>query len=286
MAIEKLATDKQKRKSPSSKMEKSAQNSQGLHLNKILSQKIQAVQTDRPMAKIALEGLSVYYGQKHVVKHITMDIPYHQVTAFIGPSGCGKTTVLRCINRMNDFIDSCRVEGEIFIEGVPIYQQDEVNIHALRKNVGMVFQKPNPFPRSIYKNLIYGPKLHGQLAHKADADALVERVLKKVYLWDEVKDRLHENAFGLSVEPRIILLDEPCSALDPISTAKIEELILELKQNYTIVMVTHNMQQAKRISDKTAYFHLGEVVEFGDTAQIFEDPKFDQTRGYVQGEFG
>jgi phosphate transport system ATP-binding protein len=232
------------------------------------------------------------------LKNINMKIPNRRVTAFIGPSGCGKSTLLRCFNRMNDLIDICRVEGRITLDGRNIYDR-AVDVAELRRKVGMVFQKPNPFPKSIYENVAYGLRLQG-VNNKKTLDQVVEYALRGAALWDEVKDRLHENAFGLSggqqqrlviaravaIEPEVILLDEPCSALDPISTAKVEELIFSLKKNYTIIIVTHNMQQAARVSDYTAYMYLGNLVEYMDTVTLFTKPKQKATEDYITGRFG
>lgn len=251
-------------------------------------------------AKVNVRGLNIWYGDHHAIIDCDLQIRKNNVTALIGPSGCGKSTFLRAINRMNDFVDGCRTKGSIDIDGTDIYRTQYTNVNNLRKSVGMVFQKPNPFPKSIYENIAYGPLLHRMTNNKAELDEIVETSLQKANLWDEVKDRLKDNAFGLSggqqqrlciarslaVDPQILLLDEPCSALDPISTHAIEELILELKKSYTIVIVTHNMQQAKRISDTTAYFHLGEIIEKGATKKIFENPNHRKTKSYVSGDFG
>ena len=247
---------------------------------------------------IKVRNLDLYYGDTHALKNVSLDIPAKRVTAFIGPSGCGKSTLLRCFNRMNDLVDSCRVEGEILLEGQNIYDK-KVDVAELRRRVGMVFQKPNPFPKSIYENVAYGLRLQG-VNDKKRLDEAVEKSLRGSALWDEVKDRLSENAFGLSggqqqrlviaraiaIEPEVILLDEPASALDPISTSKIEELVYELKQNYTIVIVTHNMQQAARISDYTAYMYLGNLIEFDNTLSIFTNPKQKATEDYITGRYG
>jgi phosphate transport system ATP-binding protein len=247
---------------------------------------------------IDVRDLSLYYGQKQALKHITMVIPEKRVTAFIGPSGCGKSTLLRCFNRMNDLIDNVRVEGEIHMHGRNIFDKS-VNVAELRRRVGMVFQKPNPFPKSIYENVAYGLRIQG-INDRRTLDAAVEKSLKGAALWDEVKDRLDDNALGLSggqaqrlviaraiaIEPEVLLLDEPCSALDPISTLKIEELIYELKDRYTIVIVTHNMQQAARVSDYTAYMYLGEVIEYTDTATLFTNPSEKMTEDYITGRYG
>ncbi|HLR78556.1 MAG TPA: phosphate ABC transporter ATP-binding protein PstB [Burkholderiaceae bacterium] len=245
-----------------------------------------------------VRNLNLYYGDSQALKNISMDIAHQRVTAFIGPSGCGKSTLLRCFNRMNDLIDSCRIEGQIRIDGEDIYQPG-VDVPELRRKVGMVFQKPNPFPKSIYDNIAYGLRLQG-VKNRRKLDEVVERSLKRAALWDEVKDRLGDNAFGLSggqqqrlviaraiaIEPEVILLDEPCSALDPISTAKVEELIIDLKKHYTIVIVTHNMQQAARVSDFTAYMYLGELIEYDDTARLFTNPAQKATEDYITGRYG
>ncbi len=249
--------------------------------------------------KVTAKSVDVYYGDKQALKGINLDIPSNMVTALIGPSGCGKSTFLRCLNRMNDVVDGCRVEGEIKLDGENIYAKG-VDVVHLRARVGMVFQKPNPFPKSIYDNVAYGPKIHGLARSRADMDEIVLTSLDKAGLLAEVRDRLDAPGTGLSggqqqrlciaraiaVEPEVILMDEPCSALDPIATAKIEELIDELKENYTIVMVTHSMQQAARVSQKTAFFHLGDLVEHGDTQDIFTNPKDERTQAYVTGRIG
>ncbi len=248
---------------------------------------------------IRAESMSVYYGDKQALFDVDLSMPAKQVTALIGPSGCGKSTFLRCINRMNDTIPGCRMAGALWLDGKNIYDQD-VDVVQLRTKVGMVFQKPNPFPKSIYDNVAYGPRIHGLYQSKADLDEMVERSLTKTGLFDEVKDRLEDPATGLSggqqqrlciaraiaVEPEVVLMDEPCSALDPIATGKIEELMEELSTNYTIVIVTHSMQQAARVSQKTAFFHLGNIVEVGDTKQIFNEPKKQQTQDYIAGRYG
>jgi phosphate transport system ATP-binding protein len=250
-------------------------------------------------AKVAARDVSVFYGEKQALKAVSLDIPDRSVTAFIGPSGCGKTTFLRCINRMNDTIEGARVEGVVEVEGVNIYDRD-VDPVALRARVGMVFQKPNPFPKSIYDNVAYGPRIHGLTRTKAEMDAVVERALKSAGLWDEVKDRLNQSGTGLSggqqqrlviaravaVNPDVILMDEPCSALDPIATARIEELIDELRENFCIIIVTHSMAQAARVSQKTAFFHLGALVETGATEEIFTNPRDQRTQDYITGRFG
>ncbi|MFC1673858.1 phosphate ABC transporter ATP-binding protein PstB [Pseudomonadota bacterium] len=249
--------------------------------------------------KVTARGVDVYYGDKQALKNISLDIPERQVTALIGPSGCGKSTFLRTMNRMNDVVDSCRVEGEITLDGEDIYARG-VDVVHLRARVGMVFQKPNPFPKSIYDNVAYGPKIHGLATTRAETDEIVMTSLEKAGLLAEVRDRLDAPGTGLSggqqqrlciaraiaVEPEVILMDEPCSALDPIATARIEELIDELKQNYTIIMVTHSMQQAARVSQKTAFFHMGELVEQGDTSTIFTVPEDERTQAYITGRIG
>lgn len=248
---------------------------------------------------IEVKHFNLYYNEtKQALKNINMRVPERRVTAYIGPSGCGKSTLLRCFNRMNDLIDGVRIEGEILLNGQNIYHPS-VNVAELRRRVGMVFQKPNPFPKSIYENVAYGLRLQG-INKRRVLDEVVEKALKGAALWDEVKDRLHENALGLSggqqqrlviaraiaIEPEVLLLDEPASALDPISTLKIEELINELKADYTIVIVTHNMQQAARVSDYTAFMYLGELIEFGDTGTLFTNPDKKQTEDYITGRYG
>ena len=249
------------------------------------------------MDKLTIKNLDLYYSEFKALKNINLNIQEKEITAFIGPSGCGKSTLLKSLNRMNDLVEGCRIEGEVLLDGENIYKDMDVNL--LRKRVGMVFQKPNPFPMSIYDNIAYGPRTHG-IRSKVKLDELVERSLRQAAIWDEVKDRLKKNAVGVSggqqqriciaralaVQPEVLLMDEPTSALDPISTAKVEELALELKKDYTIVMVTHNMQQAARISDRTAFFLLGEIVEFGKTEQIFSMPKDKRTEDYITGRFG
>jgi phosphate transport system ATP-binding protein len=248
--------------------------------------------------KIVTKDLNLFYGEKQALKNITVNIPDKRVTAFIGPSGCGKSTFLRVLNRMNDLIDNVRIDGEVSVDGVNIYDKN-IDVVNLRKNIGMVFQKSNLFPKTIYENIVYGPKING-ITDKKSLNEIVERTCVQSAIWDEVKDRLNENALSLSggqqqrlciaralaVEPEIILMDEPASALDPISTAKIEELIHDLKQRYTIVIVTHNMQQAARVSDMTAFFYLGELIEFDRTTKIFTNPSKKQTEDYVTGRFG
>ena len=248
-------------------------------------------------SKIAIRDLDLYYGKFHALHGIDLDIPQGEITAFIGPSGCGKSTLLKTLNRMNDLIPDCRVIGDVTLDGENIYGDMDVNL--LRKRVGMVFQKHNPFPMSVYDNIAYGPRTHG-VRRKAKLDEVVEKSLKQAAIWDEVKDRLDKSALGLSGgqqqrlciaralanQPEVLLMDESTSALDPISTAKIEDLAVELKQNYTVVMVTHNMQQALRVSDKTAFFLLGEMVEFGPTDQIFSMPRDKRTEEYITGRFG
>ena len=250
-------------------------------------------------AKIAARDVSVFYGEKQALDAVSIDIATEYVTAFIGPSGCGKSTFLRTLNRMNDTIPNARVEGEIKLDGEDIYRSG-MDVVQLRARVGMVFQKPNPFPKSIYENVAYGPRIHGLAAGKGELDGIVERSLKRAGLWDEVKDRLADSGTALSggqqqrlciaraiaVDPEVILMDEPCSALDPIATAKIEELIGELKGRYAIVIVTHSMQQAARVSQRTAFFHLGRVVEYGETSQIFTNPREERTKDYITGRYG
>jgi phosphate transport system ATP-binding protein len=250
-------------------------------------------------AKMTSRKVCVHYGQKQALFDVDLDIPSRQVTALIGPSGCGKSTYLRCLNRMNDVIDGCRVTGDIRLDGENIYDP-KLDVVMLRARIGMVFQKPNPFPKSIYDNIAYGPRIHGMAAGKTEMDEIVQLSLERAGLWNEVKDRLAQPGTGLSggqqqrlciaraiaVSPEVILMDEPCSALDPIATAKIEELMDELRENYTIIIVTHSMQQAARVSQKTAFFHLGYLVEWGDTEQIFTSPRDERTQGYITGRFG
>ena len=249
--------------------------------------------------KMTARDVKVFYGPKQAIKGVSIDVDMDNVTAFIGPSGCGKSTFLRTLNRMNDTVASARVEGTITLDGDDIYAPS-MDVVQLRARVGMVFQKPNPFPKSIYENIAYGPRIHGLAAGKADMDVIVEKSLRRAGLWEEVKDRLHDSGTALSggqqqrlcigraiaVEPEVILMDEPCSALDPIATAKIEELIHELRGRYAIVIVTHNMQQAARVSQRTAFFHLGELVEYGVTSDIFTNPKAERTKDYITGRYG
>jgi phosphate transport system ATP-binding protein len=249
--------------------------------------------------KIKAKDVQVYYADNHAIKDVSVEIDNNTVTAFIGPSGCGKSTFLRCLNRMNDTIDICRVEGDILIDGEDIYDK-RVDPVQLRAKVGMVFQKPNPFPKSIYDNIAYGPRIHGMARNKAELDDIVESALRRGAIWDEVKDRLQAPGTGLSggqqqrlciaravaTEPEVLLMDEPCSALDPIATAQVEELIDELRQNYAVVIVTHSMQQAARVSQKTAFFHLGNLVEYDDTSKIFTNPEDSRTESYITGRIG
>ncbi|WP_122789501.1 phosphate ABC transporter ATP-binding protein PstB [Intestinibacillus sp. Marseille-P6563] len=248
--------------------------------------------------KITIEDVNLHYGSFHALKDIQLNIPEKEITAFIGPSGCGKSTLLKSLNRMNDLVEGCKITGKIALDGQDIYAKS-TDVNDLRKRVGMVFQKPNPFPMSIYDNIAYGPRTHG-IRSRGKLDEIVERSLKQAAIWDEVKDRLNKNALGMSggqqqrlciaralaTTPDVLLMDEPTSALDPISTAKIEDLVLELKKDYTIVMVTHNMQQATRVSDKTAFFLLGEVVEMNDTDKLFSVPQDKRTEDYITGRFG
>ena len=252
---------------------------------------------EQTKSKFSVKDLSLYYGDFKALKNINMEIQENEITAFIGPSGCGKSTFLKTVNRMNDLVDGVRIEGNIYLDGVDIYR--DIDVIDLRRRVGMVFQQPNPFPMTIYDNVAYGPRIHG-IKKKSQLDDIVERSLRQAAIWDEVKDRLKKNALGVSggqqqriciaralaVEPEVLLMDEPTSALDPISTMKIEDLALELKKNYTIIIVTHNMQQASRISDKTAFFLTGEVVEYGPTLQIFNHPVEKKTEEYITGRFG
>ncbi len=254
---------------------------------------------DANTVKIEARKAQVFYGTNHAIKDVDVDILDKTVTAFIGPSGCGKSTFLRCLNRMNDTIPTCRVEGSITLEGEDIYDA-RVDPVQLRAKVGMVFQKPNPFPKSIYDNVAYGPKIHGLTRNKAELDEVVESCLRKAALWNEVKDRLQSPGTGLSggqqqrlciaraiaTSPEVLLMDEPCSALDPIATAQVEELIDELRENFSVVIVTHSMQQAARVSQRTAFFHLGSLVEFGETTQIFTNPRDPRTESYITGRIG
>ena len=247
--------------------------------------------------KFEIKDLNLYYGDYHPLKNIKMNLAENEITAFIGPSGCGKSTFLKCLNRMNDLVEGCKITGSVTLDGEDIYGNMDVN--KLRKRVGMVFQNPNPFPMSVYDNIAYGPRTHG-IRNKKVLDEIVERSLRNAAIWDELKDRLKKSALGLSggqqqrlciaralaVEPEVILMDEPTSALDPISTSKIEDLVIDLKSKYTIIMVTHNMQQATRVSDKTAFFLLGDMIEYGDTEELFSMPKDKRTEDYITGRFG
>lgn len=247
--------------------------------------------------KFDVKNLNLHYGKFHALKDVNMEIPEKQITAFIGPSGCGKSTFLKCLNRMNDLVEGCNITGDVKLDGEDIF--DGMDVNLLRKRVGMVFQNPNPFPMSVYDNIAYGPRTHG-IHSKEKLDEIVERSLKQAAIWDELKDRLKKSALGLSggqqqrlciaralaVEPEVLLMDEPTSALDPISTSKIEDLAMELKHDYTIIMVTHNMQQANRIADKTAFFLLGQVIEFDDTEKMFSKPQDKRTEDYITGRFG
>jgi phosphate transport system ATP-binding protein len=249
--------------------------------------------------KITASNVNLHYGQKQALFDVNINFKEKSVTALIGPSGCGKSSFLRCLNRMNDTILNCKIEGDILLDGKNIYH-DDLDLVLLRARVGMVFQKPNPFPKTIYENVAYGPKIHGLFRKKSELDNIVEESLTKAGLWNEIKDRLHDQASALSggqqqrlciartiaIEPEIILMDEPCSALDPIATAKIEELIDELKENFTIIIVTHSMQQAARVSDMTAFFNMGKIVEYGTTDKIFTNPTNQQTQDYITGRFG
>ena len=251
-----------------------------------------------PKARIECRGVNVYYGEKQAIQNVNLDVGCNEVIALIGPSGCGKSTFIRCLNRMNDTIPGCRVTGDITMDGKAIYG-DDVDVVPLRAQVGMVFQKPNPFPKSIFENVAYGPRIHGLVATKAELEEVVETSLRRAGLWEEVKDYLHQPGTSLSggqqqrlciartiaVNPEVILMDEPCSALDPIATAKIEQLMDELRVHYTIAIVTHSMQQAARVSQRTAYFHLGRLIEVGETAQIFTNPRHQLTEDYITGRF-
>ena len=254
---------------------------------------------DEPPVKIAARGVNVHYGDKQALADVAIEIPQNRVTALIGPSGCGKSTFLRCINRMNDVIEGCRVTGTVLIDGTDVYDRS-LDVVQLRARVGMVFQKPNPFPKSIFDNVAYGPRIHGLADSRGELEDVVHRSLERAGLLGEVRDRLQEPGTGLSggqqqrlciaraiaISPEVILMDEPCSALDPIATARIEELIDELRENFTIVIVTHSMQQAARVSQRTAFFHLGRLVELGETENIFTNPRDDRTQGYITGRFG
>ena len=247
--------------------------------------------------KYKIQDLNLHYGQFHALKDINLELPEKKITAFIGPSGCGKSTLLKTLNRMNDLVEGCKIDGTVLLDGEDIFGNMDVNV--LRRRVGMVFQKPNPFPMSIYDNIAFGPRTHG-IHKKAVLDEIVEKSLRSAAIWDEVKDRLHKSALGMSggqqqrlciaralaIEPEVLLMDEPTSALDPISTMKVEDLVQDLKQDYTIVMVTHNMQQATRVSDKTAFFLLGAAVEFNETSELFSMPKDQRTENYITGRFG
>lgn len=255
--------------------------------------------SNMPPPKMSARNVNVFYGDMQAIRDVSLDVHADDVTAFIGPSGCGKSTFLRCFNRMNDTVASARVEGDIRLDGTDIYAP-EMDVVQLRARVGMVFQKPNPFPKSIYENIAYGPRIHGLAASKADFDVIVESSLRRAGLWEEVKDRLEESGTAMSggqqqrlciaraiaVDPEVILMDEPCSALDPIATARIEELIDDLRGKYAIIIVTHNMQQAARVSQKTAFFHLGSMVEYGDTSTIFTNPSEGRTKDYITGRYG
>ncbi|MFO8156089.1 MAG: phosphate ABC transporter ATP-binding protein PstB [Thiohalospira sp.] len=270
----------------------------GMNMSTLPKREGQALDLANEDICMEVENLELYYGEERALKGIDMAIPRGRITAFIGPSGCGKSTLLRCFNRMNDLIDTCRINGRIRLDGADIYAPD-VDVPELRRRVGMVFQKPNPFPKTIYENVAYGLRLQG-VKERRKLDEVVEKSLRRAALWDKVKDRLHENAFGLSggqqqrlviarsiaIEPEVLLLDEPASALDPLATLKIEELMFELKEHYTIVVVTHNMQQAARVSDYTAYMYLGELVEYADTETLFTTPAKKQTEDYITGRFG
>ena len=270
---------------------------QNFEVSRIPAETVGEVHVEHP--RMTARNVNVFYGDKCAIDDVTLDIAEKQVISFIGPSGCGKSTFLRCLNRMNDTIDICRIEGEIAMDGKNIYAPD-VDVVPLRARVGMVFQKPNPFPKSIYDNVAYGPRIHGLAASRAELNDIVENSLERAGLWEEVKDRLDQPGTGLSggqqqrlciaraiaVSPEVILMDEPCSALDPIATARIEELIHELRDEFTIVIVTHSMQQAARVSQRTAYFHLGKLVEVGDTEQIFTKPQHEMTQNYITGRFG
>ena len=249
--------------------------------------------------KVSAKSVNVYYGDTHALHDVSLDVYSQQITSLIGPSGCGKSTFLRCLNRMNDVVDGCRVTGSIELDGKNIYAPD-IDVVELRSRIGMVFQKPNPFPKSIFENIAYGPKIHGLAEHRTDLEEIVVNSLKKAGLFNEVKDRMHAPATGLSggqqqrlciartisINPEVVLMDEPCSALDPIATARIEDLMWELKENYSIIIVTHSMQQAARVSQRTGFFHLGDLVEVGTTENIFQNPHDERTRDYITGRFG
>ena len=268
-----------------------------MEMSKLPNLTVGDVYVDTP--RMTTRNVNVFYGDKMAIDDVTLDIAEKQVISFIGPSGCGKSTFLRCLNRMNDTIDNCRVEGQIKLDDQNIYDP-HIDVVPLRASVGMVFQKPNPFPKSIFDNVAYGPRIHGLARNKNELDGIVEASLRRAGLWEEVADRLDQSGTGLSggqqqrlciaraiaVSPEVILMDEPCSALDPIATARIEELIFELREEFTIVIVTHSMQQAARVSNRTAYFHLGRLVEVGETSTIFTNPKHELTNSYITGRFG
>ena len=268
-----------------------------MEMSKLPNLTVGDVYVDTP--RMTTRNVNVFYGDKMAIDDVTLDIAEKQVISFIGPSGCGKSTFLRCLNRMNDTIDSCRVEGQIKLDDQNIYDP-HIDVVPLRASVGMVFQKPNPFPKSIFDNVAYGPRIHGLASSKDELDGIVEASLRRAGLWEEVADRLDQSGTGLSggqqqrlciaraiaVSPEVILMDEPCSALDPIATARIEELIFELRDEFTIVIVTHSMQQAARVSNRTAYFHLGRLVEVGETSTIFTNPQHELTNSYITGRFG
>lgn len=274
-----------------------AENTDGMAISRDARKTVGEWQLDNP--RIACRDVNVFYGEKQAIRDVSLDIGRNEVIAMIGPSGCGKSTFIRVLNRMNDTIEGCRVDGEITLDGMDIYGE-KVDVVPLRAQVGMVFQKPNPFPKSIFDNIAYGPRIHGLARSKSELNEIVETALKKAGLWEEVKDQLDHPGTGLSggqqqrlciartiaVSPEVILMDEPCSALDPIATAKIEDLIDELREQYTIVIVTHSMQQASRISQRTAYFHLGDLIEVGSTIQIFTNPRHRLTEDYITGRFG
>jgi len=280
-----------------SQMMNSADQTKTLEISNIPSETVGDIHVEHP--RMTAQAVNVFYGDKRAIDNVSLDIAEKQVISFIGPSGCGKSTFLRCLNRMNDTIDICRIEGTIALDGQDIYAP-HIDVVPLRARVGMVFQKPNPFPKSIYDNVAYGPRIHGLASSRGELDDIVENSLVRAGLWDEVKDRLAQPGTGLSggqqqrlciartiaVSPEVILMDEPCSALDPIATARIEELIHELSTEFTIVIVTHSMQQAARVSQRTAYFHLGRLVEVGDTEQIFTKPQHEMTHNYITGRFG